>query len=112
MTNSNKVKIYRKALIGVVVVIVLIVTVRLFSIERGGNLMLVNALGVSFDNSNNIINEEKITVRVKKLTLEKITQSISVSAETEPSDKADVSPMTSGVMVAIYSKEGDWVNAG
>ena len=112
MTNSNKVKIYRKALIGIIIIIVFMITVRLFSTERGGNLMLANALGVSFDNSNNIINEEKITVRTKKLSLEKITQSISVSAETKPSDKAEVSPMTSGVVVAIYSKEGDWVNAG
>ncbi len=112
MKNLTKNKIYRRILFGIIIVTGLIIISSAFSKTRDSNFSQANILNGSSTGTTNVSNKEAVVVQTKKISLENITQSISTSAVTKPSDKAKVSPKMTGKVVGIYFKEGDWVSAG
>jgi len=112
MNSLIKNKIHRRVLFSVIIATGLIIVSISFSAARDDNFSPINTLNGSSNDTEAVSDKEAIVVQTKKISLEDITQSISTSAVTEPSNKAKVSPKMTGKVVGIYFKEGDWVSAG
>ena len=109
---KNKI-LYRKVFFGIVIGAGLIIASISFSAARDDNFLPTNTLNGSSSGAEAVSNKKAaIVVQTKKISLEDVAQSISVSAVTKPSNKAKVSPKMTGKVAGIYFKEGDWVNAG
>ncbi len=112
MKILNKNKKYKRILFSTMAIVGLILAASSFSAARGGNFWLANILGTSSTDIAPVSDKEAVLVQTKKISLEDITQSISVSAVTGPLNEAKVSPKVTGKVVGIYFKEGDWVSVG
>ncbi len=105
-------KKYKRIFFGIALIVGLAIGASLLFAARDGKFLSTDRLNTASININSGISEEAVVVQTKKVSLENITQSISVSGITEPSDKIKVSPKTTGKVVDIYFKEGDWVEVG
>ena len=112
MKIITKNKKYKKIFFGIALIIGLVIGASLLFAARDGKFLSTDRLNTASININSGIGEEAIVVQTKKVSLEDFTQSISASGVTEPSNKIKVSPKTTGKVVDIYFKEGDWVKVG
>ena len=112
MKTLIKNKICKKLIFGVIIIVGLISAVGLFSATKSSNFLLANILSSISNTAESIPNKELVAVQTRKISLEDIYQSVSASAATKPLNRIKISAKTTGKVVGIYFKEGDWVNAG
>ena len=113
MKNLIKNKKHQKIFLGIAATLGLVIGAGLLFAAKGGNFLFTKKAKTFYlADVNSELNEKTVTVETKKVSLETITQGISASGVTEPLNKVKVSPKITAKVVAVYFKEGDWVEAG